>query len=242
MLEITNLSVAYAKVVAVSDLTVTATPGRITLMLGTNGAGKTTSLCAIAGVLPARNGTVRLDGQDITNLAPHTMVRKGLVMVPEGRKVFNSMTVEENLLLGGYVVASKARKTKLGETYEMFPILSDRRLLAAGLLSGGEQQMLAFGRALMSSPSYVTMDEPSMGLSPVMVEQVLASARKIADSGTGVLMVEQNAEAGLEVADDIVVMSRGTIIYRGSALEARSDSSILRAFLGDIALADATPP
>jgi branched-chain amino acid transport system ATP-binding protein len=236
MLEITNLSVAYGKVVAVSDLTVSAAPGQITLVLGTNGAGKTTSLCAIAGVLPVRGGSVRLNGKDITRLAPHHVVRCGLVMVPEGRKVFDSMTVEENLLLGGYVVEAHTRRNNLSMAYSMFPILAKRRTVQAGLLSGGEQQMLAFGRALMSSPTYITMDEPSMGLAPVMVEQVLASARQIADSGTGVLMVEQNAEAGLEVADAVVVMSRGTIVYRGTANAARNDPSIVRAFLGESAI------
>jgi branched-chain amino acid transport system ATP-binding protein len=236
MLEINNLSVAYGNVVAVADLSVAATPGRITLILGTNGAGKTTSLSAVSGLLSPRSGMVAVDGRNITGLAPHRVVREGVVMVPEGRRVFSRLSVEENLLIGGYKASARERREKLAESYGMFPILRERKELAAGLLSGGEQQMLAFGRALMSSPKYVMMDEPSMGLAPILVEQVLESARKIADAGAGVLMVEQNAEAGLAVADDVVIMSRGTIIFRGDARDARTNASVMRAFLGDAAL------
>lgn len=236
MLEINNLSVAYGNVVAVSDLSVAATPGRITLILGTNGAGKTTSLSAVSGLLSPRSGTVAVDGRDITGLAPHRVVGEGVVMVPEGRRVFSRLSVEENLLIGGYRASARERREKLAASYEMFPILRERRELAAGLLSGGEQQMLAFGRALMSSPKYVMMDEPSMGLAPILVEQVLESARKIADAGAGVLMVEQNAEAGLTVADDVVIMSRGTIVFRGDVNDAKTNASVMRAFLGDAAL------
>lgn len=237
MLEIRNLSVAYGTVVAVTDVSLSATPGRVSLVLGTNGAGKTTTLSAAAGALPVRSGTVLLEGKDITAMAPHNVVRSGLVLVPEGRRVFNKLSVEENLLLGGYTVPnSRLRRERLAAAYAMFPILAERRTFAAGLLSGGEQQMLAFGRALMSAPRYVMMDEPSMGLAPVMVEQVLATARRIADAGTGVLMVEQNANAALDIADDVFVMARGSIAFHGTASQARSDSSILRAFLGDAAL------
>lgn len=236
MLEVRDLSVAYGKVVAVTDVSVSAQPGRVTLLLGANGAGKTTTLGAVAGLLPVRAGTVHLEGEDITGLAAHQVVRKGVVLVPSGRRMFASLSVEENLLLGGYVVDAAQRRTGLARVYEMFPILAERRTGAAGLLSGGEQQMLAFGRALMSAPRYVTMDEPSMGLAPVLVEQVLASARTIADGGTGVLMVEQNAEAGLDVADDVIVLSRGIVTYRGSSDDARKDTSIVRAYLGETAL------
>ena len=238
MLEVTDLVVRYGPVQAVSDMRLTATPGRITLVLGANGAGKTTTLRTICGLQRAVSGTVTLNGKDILGLSPSRIVRLGVAMVPEGRRVFAPLTVEDNLRLGGYTASRQDNDRTMAEVYEMFPILHERRSGVSGLLSGGEQQMLAFGRALMSQAQTILMDEPSMGLAPAIVDSVLESARGIADSGKAVLMVEQNAEAGLEVANDVVVVSRGEVVYQGSVEGARKNPELVRAFLGDAALTD----
>jgi branched-chain amino acid transport system ATP-binding protein len=238
MLEVSDLHVSYGQVEAVRGVSVTVQPGRITLVLGPNGAGKTTTLKAISGLHPPTRGTVTLDGSGLTGLAPHAIVRRGVALVPEGRRVFGPLSIAENLRLGGYTAPKAAFDETLARVYEMFPILSERREAAAALLSGGEQQMLAFGRALMSQPKVMLLDEPSMGLAPVVVDTVLQKVRAMADGGIGILMVEQNAEAGLEVADEVVAVTRGEVVYSGAAKEARNNASVLRAFLGEAALAE----
>jgi branched-chain amino acid transport system ATP-binding protein len=237
MLEIADLRVNYGNIEAVRGVSLSVEPGRITLVLGANGAGKSSTLKGVAGLEPVAGGKVVLDGQDITGMAAHKLVRKGVALVPEGRRVFTPLSIAENLRLGGYTAAKADYDATLAKVYEMFPILHDRRDSAAGLLSGGEQQMLAFGRALMSQPKVMLMDEPSMGLAPVVVDSILAKAREMADSGIGVLMVEQNAEAGLEIADRVVALARGEVVYSGAAKDARDDAALLRAFLGEAALA-----
>jgi len=239
MLEVKDLHVSYGNVEAVRNVSLSAQPGRITLVLGANGAGKTTTLKAIAGLERPNQGTVTLDGTDITGKASHRIVRHGIALVPEGRRVFGPLTVAENLRLGGHTASKAAFAETLEKVYDMFPILAERRRGASGLLSGGEQQMLAFGRALMSQPSVVLLDEPSMGLAPVVIDTIIGKVREMADSGIAVLMVEQNAEAGLDVADEIVAIARGSVVYTGAAPEARNNASVLRAFLGEAALADA---
>ncbi|MBM7808728.1 branched-chain amino acid transport system ATP-binding protein [Geodermatophilus bullaregiensis] len=236
MLEIADLHVRYATAEAVRGVGLSATPGRVTLVLGANGAGKTSTLRAAAGLVRPHAGRVTLDGRDVTGLAPHRIVRAGMVLVPEGRRVFAPLTVEENLVLGGYTASRERSREVLERVFTMFPILRERRSGPAGLLSGGEQQMLAFGRALMSSPRVIMLDEPSMGLAPTMVESVLEAVRAMADEGLSVLLVEQNAELGLEVADDVVAMARGEVVFTGPAAQARSNASVLRAFLGEAAL------
>ena len=236
MLEIADLHVRYATAEAVRGVSLSVTPGRVTLVLGANGAGKTSTLRAAAGLVKAHAGRVVLDGRDVTGLAPHRIVRAGMVLVPEGRRVFAPLTVEENLVLGGYTASRDRSREVLDRVFTMFPILRERRSGPAGLLSGGEQQMLAFGRALMSSPRVIMLDEPSMGLAPTMVESVLEAVRAMADEGLSVLLVEQNAEMGLEVADDVVAMARGEVVFTGPAAQARSNASVLRAFLGEAAL------
>lgn len=236
MLEIRDLHVSYGKVEAVRGVSVAAQPGRITLMLGANGAGKTTTLRAVIGLLKIVSGSVKLDGVEIANQPTHRLVKRGLTLVPEGRRVFAPLSVEENLLMGGYTRSSQESAKTLEQVYEMFPILYERRSGAAGLLSGGEQQMLAFGRALMAGARYILMDEPSMGLAPTMIDRVMGAARDIANANIGVLMVEQNADAGLEVADNVVAIANGEVAFSGSVEEARSDKAILRAFLGEAAL------
>jgi branched-chain amino acid transport system ATP-binding protein len=237
MLDIQDLHVNYGKVPAVRGISVSAAPGRVTLMLGANGAGKTTTLRAVAGLHRPESGEVLLDGTRITGLPAHRVVRKGVVLVPEGRRVFAPLSVLENLRLGAYAAQRNRWSAELERVFEMFPILAQRRSGAAGLLSGGEQQMLAFGRALMSQPKMMLLDEPSMGLAPAVVEAVAANVRTMADSGIGILMVEQNAEVGLEVADDVVVVARGEVVFSGQASAARSHASVLLAFLGEAALA-----
>ncbi|MFW6773896.1 ABC transporter ATP-binding protein [Nocardioides sp. CPCC 205120] len=236
MLEVSDLHVSYGNVEAVRGIGMTTSPGKVTLVLGANGAGKTTTLKAIAGLEKPHAGRVVLDGKDITGLAPHKIVRSGVALVPEGRRVFSPLSVGENLRMGAYVADRTKSAEMLERVHEMFPILSERAGSAAGLLSGGEQQMLAFGRALMSQPTVMLLDEPSMGLAPAIVDSILAKVRDMADSGIGILMVEQNAEAGLDVADDVVAVARGEVVYSGPAAEARDNASVLRAFLGEAAL------
>jgi branched-chain amino acid transport system ATP-binding protein len=238
VLQISDLHVRYATAEAVRGVSVSAAPGRVTLVLGANGAGKSSTLRTAAGLVKAHAGTVHLDGRDVTGLAPHRIVRSGMVLVPEGRRVFAPLTVEENLVLGGYTATREKSNEVLAQVYELFPILRERRDGPAGLLSGGEQQMLAFGRALMSSPRAIMLDEPSMGLAPTMVESVLGAVRGMADSGIAVLLVEQNADMGLEIADDVVAMARGEAVFSGPAEQARSNASVLRAFLGEAALVE----
>jgi branched-chain amino acid transport system ATP-binding protein len=237
MLRIDDLHVSYGRIEAVRGVGLEVQPGRVTLVLGANGAGKSTTLKAVAGLQPPHQGTVTLDGEDITGMAAHKVVAHGIALVPEGRRVFAPLTVAENLRLGGYTAGKAAFAETLDRVYEMFPILSERRDGPAGLLSGGEQQMLAFGRALMSQPKVMLLDEPSMGLAPVVVDTILEKVRAMADAGIGILMVEQNAEAGLDVADEVVALARGDVVYSGVAGDARSHASVLRAFLGEAALA-----
>ncbi|GAB3319353.1 ABC transporter ATP-binding protein [Geodermatophilus aquaeductus] len=237
MLTVTDLHVAYGKIEAVRGVGLSVDQGKITLVLGANGAGKSTTLKAIAGMVPAQRGSVVLDGAEVLGQAPHRLVRRGLALVPEGRRVFGPLTVAENLRMGGYTAGKKVLEQTLDRVYDTFPILAERRNGAAGLLSGGEQQMLAFGRALMSQPKVMLMDEPSMGLAPVVVDSILAGVRQMADDGIGILMVEQNAEAGLDLADDVVAVARGEVVYTGASGDARNHASVLRAFLGEAALA-----
>lgn len=237
MLRIDDLHVNYGAIEAVRGVALEVEPGKVTLVLGANGAGKTTTLKAVAGLQPPHRGTVVLDGRDITGLVAHKVVARGIALVPEGRRVFAPLSVAENLRLGGYTAGRAAYDETLAQVYEMFPILHERRNGPAGLLSGGEQQMLAFGRALMSQPKVMLLDEPSMGLAPVVVDTILESVRAMSDAGIGILIVEQNAEAGLDVADEVVALARGEVVYSGVAGDARNHASVLRAFLGEAALA-----
>jgi branched-chain amino acid transport system ATP-binding protein len=236
MLKVADLQVRYGNVEAVGGVSLTAERGQVTLVLGANGAGKTSTLKAIVGLLKPYAGQVTLDGDDITGLPAQKIVRRGVVLVPEGRRVFSPLSVADNLRMGGYVAAKAQYRQTLEHVYDMFPVLAERRNYAAGLLSGGEQQMLAFGRALMSQPRVMLLDEPSMGLAPVITEAILAKVREMADAGIAVVMVEQNAESGVDVADQVVVLARGLVAYSGTAAEARNNAALVRAFLGEVAL------
>jgi branched-chain amino acid transport system ATP-binding protein len=234
ILEVTGLNVRYGGVVAVRGIDLSLELGRIEVILGANGAGKTSSLRAISGQLRQEAGKITWDGKDISRWPSYKVARAGLVLVPEGRKVFAPLSVHENLLLGGYVKHSESRRDHLlKEVLDLFPILGQRSRQPAGLLSGGEQQMLALGRAMMSSPKVILMDEPSMGLAPVVVDAVMDAIADISSTGIGVLMVEQNAMAALRVARSAVVMERGHLTLAGSAAEMRKHPDVVKAFLGD---------
>jgi branched-chain amino acid transport system ATP-binding protein len=234
ILEVTGLHVRYGGVVAVRGIDLSLDLGRIEVILGANGAGKTSSLRAISGQLRQEAGKIIWDGADISRWPSYKVARAGLVLVPEGRKVFAPLSVHENLLLGGYVKHSESgRERLLKQVLELFPILGQRSRQPAGLLSGGEQQMLALGRAMMSAPKVILMDEPSMGLAPVVVDAVMDAIADISSTGIGVLMVEQNAMAALRVARSAVVMERGHLTLTGSATEMRSHPDVVKAFLGD---------
>jgi len=234
ILEVTGLNVRYGGVVAVRGIDLSLELGRIEVILGANGAGKTSSLRAISGQLRQEAGKITWDGKDISRWPSYKVARAGLVLVPEGRKVFAPLSVHENLLLGGYVKHSESRRESLlKEVLDLFPILGQRSRQPAGLLSGGEQQMLALGRAMMSSPKVILMDEPSMGLAPVVVDAVMDAIADISSTGIGVLMVEQNAMAALRVARSAVVMERGHLTLTGSATEMRRHPDVVKAFLGD---------
>jgi branched-chain amino acid transport system ATP-binding protein len=234
LLEVTDLHVRYGGAVAVRGIDLHVDQGEVALVLGANGAGKTSSLRAIAGQLRQSEGSVRWNGTDISNWPSFRVSRAGLVMVPEGRKVFAPLTVEENLSIGGFTNKSKKQRRELiDQVYAMFPILKDRKNQPAGFLSGGEQQMLAFGRAMMAQPKVILLDEPSMGLSPVMVDTVMDAIAEIAGTGLGILMVEQNAMAALAVASRAVVLERGSIVLTGSAAEVRNHPDVVKAFLGE---------
>jgi branched-chain amino acid transport system ATP-binding protein len=236
MLEVKDLQVSYGPVNAVQGVSFGAEKGKVTVVLGANGAGKTTSLRAVAGFHKPRGGTASLDGKSILGAPAHRVVRQGMSLVPEGRKIFFPLTVEENLRIGGYAAPRGSHTDAIDGIYDQFPILRDRREMPAGLLSGGEQQMLAFGRAMMSQPRVMLMDEPSMGLAPTMVDRVMTSVRAIADTGIAILMVEQNADASLEIADSVVVVNRGRTVWSGPASEARENTAIVHAVLGETAL------
>jgi len=234
ILEVTGLHVRYGGVVAVRGIDLSLDLGRIEVILGANGAGKTSSLRAISGQLRQEAGKIVWDGADISRWPSYKVARAGLVLVPEGRKVFAPLSVHENLLLGGYVKHSESgRERLLKQVLELFPILGQRSRQPAGLLSGGEQQMLALGRAMMSAPKAILMDEPSMGLAPVVVDTVMDAIADISSTGIGVLMVEQNAMAALRVARSAVVMERGHLTLTGSATEMRRHPDVVKAFLGD---------
>ncbi|GAA5078400.1 branched-chain amino acid transport system ATP-binding protein [Thermocatellispora tengchongensis] len=221
MLSVTGITGGYGDLRVLREVDVSVRAGRITAVLGRNGAGKTSLLSAVAGLLPSVGaGRVELDGRDLTGLPPHRRIRAGLALVQENKRVFHARTVEENLLLGGYALGgrglrSPARRAALEQAYERFPMLRERRRAPAGSLSGGQQQMLAIAQALMPGPKVLMLDEPSAGLAPVIVKEVLAMVAKLRDEGLSILLVEQRVEQALEIADDVAVMEGGRIAASG---------------------------
>ena len=233
LLEVQDLRVAYGAVEAVKGISFTVDAGQIVTLIGTNGAGKTTTLRTISGLKAPTAGSIRFDGRPIHSVPAHEIVALGLAHSPEGRHIFPRMTVEENLLLGAFLRRDHDIRDDVLRAYDHFPVLGERRGQAAGTLSGGEQQMLAMGRALMCRPSLLMLDEPSMGLSPIMTQQILATIRTLRAEGTTVLLVEQNAHAALTLADHGYVMETGRIVLAGTGADLLKDDQVRKAYLGE---------
>ena len=233
-LEIDDLDVHYGRVHALQGLSVRVGEGEIVSLLGNNGAGKTTTLASVSGVVPASGGRIRAFGEDITKAKPWEIVERGIIHVPEGRWIFSRLTIHENLQLGGYLVKDQRLvDSRIEEVYETLPRLAERRTQQGGTLSGGEQQMLAVGRALVAGPRLLMLDEPSMGLAPLIVAQIMELVQTINRSGTSVLLVEQNARAALRISHRAYVVESGRITLEGPAQELARDSRVIDADLGD---------
>ena len=234
MLEIRNLEVGYGRSLILHDISLNVASAGLTTVLGPNGAGKSTLLRAISGVLSVRKGVIKFEGERLDLLQPHQIVRRGVVHVPEGRQIFPDLTVADHLKLGAIAARLPSTRPSVEEfIFNMFPRLKERRTQPAGTLSGGEQQMLAFGRALMAEPRLLLLDEPSMGLAPVLVEQMLVIVQKlIAERSLTVLLVEQNTRLALALANTVYMLENGTIAFAGSAEDAKSSSLIQELYLG----------
>ena len=236
MLKVRNLDVAYGRLMVLRRVSLHINKGEIVTIIGANGAGKTTLLKTITGLVPASDGEIFFDGQDLRRLPTDKIVFLGCSLVPEGRQVFATMPVKENLLLGAYVQFRRGKRHEargdLDRVYELFPVLKQREHQLAGTLSGGEQQMLAIGRALMSRPSLIMLDEPSMGLAPLVVKEILNIIVRIREAGNTVLLVEQNARSALKIADSGYVLETGRIVLQGSSEELLANKDVQRAYLG----------
>ncbi len=234
LLQVKDLEVYYGVIQALKGISFHVNKGEIVSLIGANGAGKTTTLHTVTGLLHAKKGSIVYNGQDLTKVAPHKIVSLGLAHVPEGRRIFQNLSVYDNLLLGSYTQNDKAKVARMMEhVFEQFPRLKERRRQLAGTLSGGEQQMLAMGRALLSDPEMIVMDEPSMGLSPLLVSEVFEIIKTFRDAGKTVLLVEQNAKKAMMVSDRVYVLETGSIITEGKASELINDERIKKAYLGE---------
>ena len=232
MLTLTDVAAGYGSLQILHGVTFTVNQGEIVALLGANGAGKTTTLRVISGLVAARSGSVAFDGQDVTNTRSDKRVGMGLVQVAEGRELFGTLTVEENLAMGAWTTNSSQRQETLSEVLDLFPILAERSKQRAETMSGGQQQMLAIGRALMARPKLLMLDEPSIGLAPKLVSQVLESVQRIRDAGVTVLIVEQNAAATLAISDRAYVIESGAIAFEGKGTHLLDDDRVRRAYLG----------
>ena len=232
MLKVNDINVYYGAIHAIKGVSFEVNDGEIVTLIGANGAGKTTTLQTVSGLLHSRTGSIEFMGENIMGHPAHKLVGKGLAQVPEGRRVFLQMTVEENLEMGAYSQSKSTVASGLERAYELFPRLSERRRQVAGTLSGGEQQMLAMGRALMSNPKLLMLDEPSMGLAPILVEQIFDIIRSLHKAGTTILLVEQNAQMALSVADRAYVLETGKIVSTGTGAQLLNDESVKKAYLG----------
>lgn len=233
LLEIEDIHSYYGNIHALKGVSLTVEEGEIVSLIGANGAGKTTTLRSISGLLHPRHGTVRLNGKDITTMAPHIVHKEGLGLVPEGRGIFPRLTVLENLEMGAYTITDKAEIQKgIEYAFSLFPRLKERMLQKGGTLSGGEQQMLATARGLMANPKILLMDEPSMGLAPVLVDQIFEVIQTLNQKGTAILLVEQNALMALSIANRGYVLQTGTIVLADSAANLRQNEMVRKAYLG----------
>ncbi len=234
MLEVKDLCVSYGMIAALKGISFEVNEGEVIALIGANGAGKTTTLHTLTGLLHAKSGSITFDGKELTKTPAHKIVEMGIAHVPEGRRIFQNLTVLDNLKLGAFTRKDKAGIAKdIEEVYELFPRLAERKTQIAGTLSGGEQQMLAMGRALMSKPKIVVMDEPSMGLSPLLVSKIFEIIEMIRERGTTVLLVEQNAKKALAISDRAYVLETGKIVLSGDAHELMNDDSVKKAYLGE---------
>ena len=231
LLKVDDINVYYGAIHAIKGVSFEVNEGEIVTLIGANGAGKSTTLKTVSGLLRSKTGSIVFEDKDISSVAPHKLVSQGLAHVPEGRRVFLQMTVEENLEMGAYVKSSGV-DAGLEKVYELFPRLRERRRQIAGTLSGGEQQMLAMGRALMSSPKVMMLDEPSMGLAPILVDQIFDIIKSLHKAGTTILLVEQNAQMALSVADRGYVLETGKVVKTAAARDLLNDASVKAAYLG----------
>jgi len=233
LLEVEDLHVFYGEIHALKGAALTVRRGEIVAVLGSNGAGKTTTLKSISGLLAPRRGRIMLEGRQISGVPPHEVVLRGIAHVPEGRRIFNRLSVRENLAMGAYLRRDEGVPADLDRVFALFPVLQERLAQVAGTLSGGEQQMLAIGRALMASPRLLLLDEPSMGLAPVLVERIFETIADINRQGTTILLVEQNAAMALAIAHRGYVLEAGTIALSGTAAELAENPDVRRAYLGE---------
>ena len=233
MLKVDNINVFYGAIHAIKGISIDVSDKEIVTLIGSNGAGKSTTLRTISGLMKPKTGTIKFEDKDITGVSAHKIVGMGLCQVPEGRHVFSNMTVMENLELGAYLRKDKAGISQdLEDVFKKFPRLLERKLQVAGTLSGGEQQMLAMGRALMSRPRLLLLDEPSMGLAPLLVKEIFNIIKEINESGTTILLVEQNAKMALDIADRAYVLETGRITLAGTAKELQNSEAVQKAYLG----------
>ena len=232
LLQVDNLHVYYGNIHAIKDISFHVDEGEIVTLIGANGAGKSSTLNTIAGLIKPRSGSVTLEGTDILGIPAHKIVSRGMALCPEGRRVFQQLTVQENLEMGSYTRPNSEVADSIEQVYEQFPRLKERYKQIAGTLSGGEQQMLAMGRALMSKPKLMMLDEPSMGLAPILVEQIFDIILQLHKSGATILLVEQNAQMALSIADRGYVLETGRIVTSGTGKELLQDDSVRKAYLG----------
>ena len=233
LLEVKDLRVTYGVIEAIKGISFEVNEGEIVTLIGANGAGKTTTMQSIMGLIHPKSGTITFDGADIFGMSTHKILRLGMTQVPEGRRIFSELTVYENLLMGAYIEKNREKiKKDMEEIYEIFPRLYERRTQVAATLSGGEQQMLAMGRAMMSHPRLLMLDEPSMGLSPLLVDQIFSMIKKFHDNGTTILLVEQNAGKSLAISDRAYVLETGRIVLSGTGRELMESEEVKKAYLG----------
>ncbi len=232
LLEVNNINVYYGAIHAIKDVSFAVGEGEVVTLIGANGAGKTTTLNTVSGLLRSKTGSVTFDGKPLGHVLPDNIVKLGIAHVPEGRRIFQEMSVQENLEMGAFTRSKGEIAPGLEKVYELFPRLAERRRQVAGTLSGGEQQMLAIGRGLMSSPKLIMLDEPSMGLAPILVEQVFDIIRQLHKAGTTILLVEQNAQMALAVADRAYVLETGRVTLTGTGKELAESEQVQKAYLG----------
>lgn len=232
MLKVENMNVYYGNIHAVKGIGFHVNEGEIVTLIGANGAGKSTILKTISGLMHSKTGSITFAGENISKTAPHNIVKRGLAHAPEGRRIFLQMSVRENLEMGNYTQSAKTMKERMEQVYEHFPRLLERRKQVAGTLSGGEQQMLAIGRALMSRPKLLMLDEPSMGLAPLLVAEIFKIVRECNDAGVTILLVEQNANMALSISDRAYVLETGHIALEGTAAELIANDDVKKAYLG----------